>query len=121
MVNRRGKVMWILFGITLFVIVALSFAFELPRTSAQSGSLIVNTLADSNDGVCDATNCSLREAIANATSGTAITFAPGLFGTITLTNGTLTIATSLTITGPGAKALTISGNNANRVFNITSG
>src|SRR5689334_2641873 len=120
--DKRGMVMWILFCVTISVILTLSFGFEVPQTSAQSqNTLEVNTLADTNDGVCDTSSCSLREAIANATSGSTITFASGLSGTIVLTSGELDVSTNLTITGPGAKILTISGNNSSRVFNITSG
>src|SRR5262249_9249 len=39
----------------------------------------------------------------------------------TLTTGQLAISKNLTITGPGANLLTISGNNASRVFNVTLG
>ena len=42
-------------------------------------------------------------------------------GTITLTSGALTISDDLTITGPGAGSLAISGNNASRVFLINAG
>jgi RHS repeat-associated protein len=82
----------------------------------------VNTLLDvvnANDGMY-----SLREAInsANASSDVdTITFAQGLTGTITLTAGQLpNISQPLTIDGPGADKLAISGNNANRVFSINS-
>jgi hypothetical protein len=40
---------------------------------------------------------------------------------ITLTSGQLLINKSLTITGPGAGLLAVSGNNANRVFNVDPG
>jgi hypothetical protein len=42
-----------------------------------------------------------------------------LSGTITL-NSTLTVSKSVTINGPGANLLTISGNNAVRVFDLTA-
>src|SRR5437870_998206 len=57
---------------------------------------------------------SLRDAITQAnTHGGAdtITFQPGLTGTIALTSGELDITDDLTITGPGADKLTVSGNN----------
>src|SRR5579864_2291413 len=38
--------------------------------------------------------------------------------TIALTSGELLIRPSLTITGPGAEKLTVSGNNASRVFEV---
>ena len=46
---------------------------------------------------------------------------PGLTGTITLASALPTINANLTIQGPGADSLTISGNNAVTVFTINSG
>lgn len=69
---------------------------------------------------------SLRQAIqtANTTPGAdTIVFSGAVFAnttpdTITLTSGPLTITDALTIDGPGATLLTISGNNASRVFQV---
>jgi hypothetical protein len=77
---------------------------------------VVN-LADSGAG-------SLREAItaANTNPGADIvTFAPGLRGTIGLTSGELGITDNLTIDGPSASQLTVSGSDSSRVFRIESG
>ncbi len=63
---------------------------------------------------------SLREAIAASCVGGTITFAPTVASPITLTTSQLSIEKSLTIQGPGAGALTISGNHAFRVFEIGS-
>ena len=74
--------------------------------------LVVTNTNDSGSG-------SLREAIAaaNATPGAdTITFAPWVGGTITLTSGQLTVTDAVTVAGPGPANLTISGNNAGRVF-----
>jgi CSLREA domain-containing protein len=73
---------------------------------AAAGQRIVNSLADPGDGTCDARQCTLREAVEDPGS-TAISFAPGLTGPITLARpaaggGTLVIDRELTITGPGA-------------------
>src|SRR5688572_8625220 len=73
----------------------------------------VTNLLDSGTG-------SLREAVvaANANPGAdAIDFATT--GTIALTSGQLDITDSLTINGPGASALTVSGEGVSRVFAIT--
>ena len=77
-------------------------------------------VVDANDGVT-----SLREAVAYANSNSGadtIRFAANLAGqTITLTNGELQLTDTTgttTITGLGADQLTISGNNASRVFNV---
>jgi len=76
----------------------------------------VTTLADAGAG-------SLRDAIAqaNATAGLdIIDFKIGLAGTITLTTGEIAINEALTVSGPGAGVITISGNNASRVFNTSA-
>jgi CSLREA domain-containing protein len=83
----------------------------------------VSKTADTNDGVCDA-DCSLREAVttANATADNdTIYFALPLFAsaqTIVLSSGEIVFANNgtLTIYGTGANRLTISGNNASRIF-----
>jgi hypothetical protein len=77
-------------------------------------ALTVTTAADSGAG-------SLRAEIAAAKSGDTINFASSLKGhTITLTSGELLINKGLTIQGPGAAQLTISGGHASRVFDVTS-
>ncbi len=77
----------------------------------------VTTLADGVAG-------SLRDAIthANADHGTdTVNFKPGLTGTIVLSGGELHITDDLTITGPGADKLTVSGNNNSRIFTVDQG
>ena len=81
--------------------------------------ITVNSLNDPGDGTCDATECTLREAIALAGNGATIDIS--ITGTITLTRGRLTINQDLTITGPGAADLTIDANHASGVFNIARG
>ena len=65
---------------------------------------------------------SLRQAIvdANAGGGDTIDFSLAYPATITLTRA-LTVSTSLTISGPGASRLFISGNHTDRVFFISGG
>ena len=91
--------------------------------SVQINPLVVTTTADSNDGACTTTTCSLRDAItaANTTGNGDISFKSGVTGTITLgselpevnvnNNGAV-----VNITGPGAGSLAVSGNNANRII-----
>jgi hypothetical protein len=66
---------------------------------------------------------SLREAVlVSGGGGDTIIFAPTLLGqTITLTSGQITVNTNMTIIGPGLGLLTISGNNASRVFYFSGG
>jgi hypothetical protein len=66
---------------------------------------------------------SLRQAIEDANelpAGADTIDLTGVTGTITLTTGELQITDELTITGPGASLLTISGNDESRVININS-
>jgi hypothetical protein len=78
-------------------------------------TFVVTNLNDGGDG-------SLRQAIekSDITPGpNEIDFAPGLSGTITLTGGQLTIANNnVKVIGPGAGVLSVSGNNASRVFEV---
>src|SRR5262249_35005295 len=62
---------------------------------------------------------SLRDGLASGDD--TIDFAPKLSGTITLTSGELLVNNSVTINGPGAGKLSISGNDASRVFDIAAG
>ncbi len=72
--------------------------------------LTVTTTADSGQG-------SLRSAIATAASGDTIQFSNNLAGkTITLKTGQLVLDKNLTIDGGSAPGLTVSGNQASRVF-----
>src|SRR5262249_45724996 len=73
----------------------------------------VTSLSDAGMG-------SLREAIAITPSGGTVDFLPGLSGTIPLSTGELMIAKDLTISGPGAGVITVSGNHASRVFNVAA-
>lgn len=90
--------------------------------NAFAATLTVTKASDTADGVCD-TDCSLREAVATAGNDDVIVFSM-LFDTpqtITLTGGQITITKNLTIAGTGANLLTVSGNNASRIFDISSG
>ncbi len=83
-------------------------------------SLVVDNTGDTDDGDYSPGQNTLREAIANASSGDTITFDPSIAGqTITLTNQ-LTIDKDLTIDGSGQN-ITVSGNNSVRVFEVTAG
>jgi CSLREA domain-containing protein len=92
----------------------------------QTGpAFVVTTADDHDDGACSFADCTLREAIdgANATSGSTVSFKSQVTGVITLqaTLGTLTVSNSVTIVGPGARTLAVSGNSTVGVFNFTSG
>jgi hypothetical protein len=77
-------------------------------------TLTVTNNSDSGAG-------SLRAEIAAANAGDTITFATSLNGqTITLTSGDLAINKSLTIQGPGAGQLAISGGNTSSVVFLSN-
>ena len=62
----------------------------------------VTNLLDSGAG-------SLRDEVANTGAGGIVDFQSGLTGTINLTSGQIAIAKNLTIQGPGAAVITVSG------------
>lgn len=88
-------------------------AFEF--TPATPTTFIVTNLDDSGAG-------SLRQAILDANSNAfahdSITFDSGLSGTILLTSGEMLITDNVTIVGLAGGKITVSGNNAGRIFNI---
>jgi hypothetical protein len=49
-----------------------------------------------------------------------VDFQPGLSGTILLSTGELDITRDVTITGPGSSMLTVSGNHASRIFDVSA-
>src|SRR6185369_15505239 len=63
---------------------------------------------------------SLRQVLTDVPDGGGVQFDPGVTGTITLTTGQLLINKSVSIFGPGARTLAVSGNNASRVFSLAS-
>jgi hypothetical protein len=91
-----------------------------PRLEALEGRDVPTTL-NVTTALDDGSAGSLRAEIAAAQSGDNIVFDQGLNGkTITLTQGELQIARNLSIQGPGAGLLSISGGGAfgSRVFEI---
>lgn len=104
--------------------------------SAQAATFTVTTTADSNDGSCSASQCSLRDAIvaADAAGGSStITLGAGTY-TLTIdptsaggsddpTTGDLDIDNnaSITITGAGAGSSVIDADHVDRVFAIHAG
>jgi len=84
----------------------------------------VNNLNDSGNGNCDSITCTLRDAMtfaANDNEPTTISFQRDLQGTLVL-GSTLTInSIDLSILGPGANQLTISGNQQHRTLHVPAG
>lgn len=83
----------------------------------QGATLTVSNTNDAGAG-------SLRQAIATANTtaeADSIQFVAGISGQITLTTGELVIASDMDIRGPGARLVTVSGNDASRVFLIQPG
>ncbi len=93
----------------VLILTGLAF-FSLPTPSVHANDVTVTNANDSGAG-------SLRDAIATAMPGDTIVFSLTLPATITL-SGQLEITKSLSISGPGASLLTISGNNVTRTFSI---
>ncbi len=87
---------------------------ETLETRALPSILTVTDLGDDGPGT-------LRAALGQAAAGDTIDFAPGLSGTILLTSGALAVDQSLSVTGPGADRIAVSGGNVTRVFEVGTG
>jgi CSLREA domain-containing protein len=112
------------------LLVALALGLGRPLPAAADSTIAVNSTADTataGDG-----QCTLREAILNAnadadTTGGDCTAGSGadtigfnVSGTIALASALPDIAGDLTLSGPGAGQLTISGNGSMRVLRVLS-
>src|SRR5690349_600452 len=98
---------------TTFLGAALMAAALFPWRSGAI-DLVVTTNADSGNG-------SLRQALqfnASAGGGNTISFFSTVISPIVLTSGELVITNDVTITGPGARDLAVSGNMSSRVFHL---
>jgi len=108
-VPSRSRMLW-----TVFCLMLCSLGF---LGNAWGATIPVTTTADSGTG-------SLRDAIttANANAGDIINITAT--GTITLLSPLPAITANMTITGPGAASLTVSGNNSatvGTIFTIETG
>ncbi|MEO7974524.1 MAG: CSLREA domain-containing protein, partial [Thermoanaerobaculia bacterium] len=117
MANFRSK----LFSLTgLFLLCAFT-----SQSPIRALDWTVDITADENDPGCAPGDCSLREAIAAAGDGDSILFAlPGASPwTITLTGALqqLSVVNDITIVGPGASQLAVSGANLIRVMTVQVG
>ncbi len=95
-----------------------SLPFDRAAADAYASTLatltVTNLLDDNSAG-------SLRTVINGSGTGDVITFQAGLSGNIALTNGTINITHPLTLTGPGAANLSITGGGkGGRVFYVYS-
>jgi CSLREA domain-containing protein len=105
------------------VATTLAAGFAMGGSTSAATTFTVDKLADTSDGSCTPGNCSLRDAIdaanADATADTIVFGGAASSGMISLTLGQLpTIIHPVTITGPGAAALTVQGVGTHRIFYI---
>ena len=125
MLHQRDFGRWLLLLAALALVAAMLGAAQ----PAYAATFTVNTTTDANDGTCNASNCSLREAIlaANAAAGNdtivvpagtyQITLSPGPDENVAAT-GDFDILGGLSIIGAGAGSTIITANDADRVFDI---
>jgi predicted outer membrane repeat protein len=88
-------------------------AGALPCVSSFASTLLVTSPADNGPG-------SLRATIAAAAAGDVIQFDPSLNGQVILLATQINLSRELTIDGPGADKITISGGNRTRILSVTA-
>ena len=118
---RSGKAIWITSAFLLTSTAGLGLEIVgAPSAGAATTWTVTNCGADGSDPG------SLVYAVANASAGDDITFAPGLDcsttgdGPITITS-VLSVMQDLTITGNGPSTTVISGGGTTALFNISNG
>ncbi|REJ75261.1 MAG: hypothetical protein DWQ47_07175 [Acidobacteria bacterium] len=107
----------------IIVTIICCFLLFVPLVSqAYPATFVVDTLLDNENDGCGVNACTLREAIVDANTLPGfdnIEFTPGLSGTIVLAGSHIVISSAMTINGPGASELAVSGNNLSRVFLVS--
>jgi predicted outer membrane repeat protein len=88
-------------------------AIALGCTSSSAGTIIVTSAADNGPG-------SLRASVGAAVAGDVIQFDAALTGQVILLATPINLTRALTIEGPGADKITISGGNRTRIFFATA-
>ena len=99
--------------------IATASAFNKGLIKGWSHTLAPFSVTNTNDSGAG----SLRQAVldANAAPGADTIEFSGVSGTITLTTGELEVTSDLTISGPGANTLAVSGDYASRVLKVDPG
>lgn len=98
----------------LIAFARILFIGGLTPAAAEAATFTVSNTGDTGTD-------SLRDAVdqANRSAGAdTITFGGGVSGTITFSSGAIDIFDALTIIGPGAPRLSLSGNNTSRIFHV---
>jgi hypothetical protein len=128
--TRQTLALALLLGLLSLPVLPNSVLNLLQPTASAAITLTVNSTGDGGDsnvfdGVCnDGTGaCTLRAAIqqSNVAGADTIDFRVPAGSKIRLTGGELLLSRSLSIAGPGASLVAVSGNNASRVFRVFSG
>src|SRR5262249_50199392 len=93
-----------------------------PRVESLEDRDVPSTFTVSNLNDSGAGSLRSAVALANGHAGPdTIAFKLGMEGTIVLTGGEIAITDSLTVSGPGANKIAVSGNFNGRIFNISGG
>lgn len=96
---------------------SIGAAFLVAASPLPASTFTVTTNADTGAGSLRAT---IAAAHADATPPTKVDFAASVTSPITLTTGEIGVTKSMTIQGPGADKLTISGVEGSRILNVNN-
>ena len=113
-VPRFSSARLCLAGASLIAPLAMIFSAAGPQIAAAAAARTVTNCNNSGAG-------SLRQAVADAASGTTITFAPSLSCSTIPLKRAIRLDRSVTIEGPGLNTLQMNGNNAVNIFDVASG
>ena len=103
--------------VVVMAIILLVLLLSIPAGVMVRSFILANVVTTTND---DGPG-SLRQVIADANPGSTIMFATNVRETIMLTSGDLSFTRSLTLRGPGAQFLAISGGKSGHIVHVLSG
>ncbi|WP_420642599.1 CSLREA domain-containing protein [Candidatus Leptofilum sp.] len=120
--HRQKRLAVVLASCQMLIIIPLLFWLFRQTAVVYAADWNVNTFTDAADGDCDDGTCSLRDAVQLSAAFDTIFLPAGSYA-LSSGLGEISLAKTITLTGQGADATStiIDGNNAIRLFNISSG
>lgn len=99
---------------------ATSCAAALAITATCPAHATVYTVANLNDSGPGSLRAAIAQANSDLTPPTVVLIPSSVSGTITLTSGELDIFQAMSVQGPGAGALSVSGAGSSRIFSVNT-
>ena len=102
-------------------LLATSIVAGLAIGVAPTAGATTYTVTNTNDAGTGSLRAAIAQANSDVTPPTLVLIPSSVSGTITLTSGELGISQAMSVQGPGASILSVSGGGSSRVFSVSAG